>query len=85
MSKVLLVYDDFAELSNLDSALKKVGFDVIALTNEYTIKDQVVTFNPDVIVVCGDSSRVSTLSVGKKLKEKNLFLERKSLIATSKN
>ncbi|MCK6598704.1 MAG: hypothetical protein L6Q37_10100 [Bdellovibrionaceae bacterium] len=69
MSKVLLVYDDFAELSNLDSALKKVGFDVIALTNEYTIKDQVVTFNPDVIVICGDSSRVSTLSVGKKLKE----------------
>lgn len=69
MSKVLLVYDDFAELSNLDSALKKVGFDVIALTNEYTVKDQVVTFNPDVIVVCGDSSRVSTLSVGKKLKE----------------
>lgn len=69
MSKVLLVYDDFAELTAIDYSLKKVGFDVIALTNEFTIKDQVIAFNPDILICSGSSSRVSTLSVGKKVKE----------------
>lgn len=69
MSKVLLVYDDFAELTAIDYSLKKVGFDVIALTNEFTIKDQVIAFNPDILICSGSSSRVSTISVGKKVKE----------------
>jgi len=69
MSKILLVYDDFAELTAIDFSLKKVGFDVIALTNEFTIKDQIVGFNPDILICSGNSNRVSTLSVGKKVKE----------------
>ncbi len=69
MSKILLVYDDFAELTALDSSLKKVGFDVVGLTNEFTIKDQIVSFNPEILICFGNSSRVSSLSVGKKLKE----------------
>lgn len=69
MSKILLVYDDFAELTALDSSLKKVGFDVVGLTNEFTIKDQIISFNPEILICFGNSSRVSSLSVGKKLKE----------------
>jgi hypothetical protein len=69
MSKILLVYDDFAELTAIDFSLKKVGFDVIALTNEFTIKDQIIGFNPDILICSGNSNRVSTLSVGKKVKE----------------
>ncbi len=80
MSKVLLVYDDFAELTAIDYSLKKVGFDVIALTNEFTIKDQVIAFNPDILICSGSSSRVSTLSVGKKVKEMTRWLGKSVLI-----
>lgn len=84
MSKVLLVYDDFAELTAIDYSLKKVGFDVIALTNEFTIKDQVIAFNPDILICSGNSSRVSTLSVGKKVKEMTRW-QGKSLLIFPEN
>lgn len=80
MSKILLVYDDFAELTAIDYSLKKVGYDVIALTNEFTIKDQVIAFNPDILICSGSSSRVSTLSVGKKVKEMNRWQGKSVLI-----
>lgn len=69
MSKVLLVYDDFAELNATELSLKRVGFDVIGLTNEFTIRDQILVFNPDVLVAYGNTQRVSPASVGKKVKE----------------
>ncbi|MCB0368292.1 MAG: hypothetical protein KDD45_02345 [Bdellovibrionales bacterium] len=80
MSKILLVYDDFSELTAIDYSLKKVGFDVIALTNEFTIKDQIVSFNPDLLICNGNSSRVSTVSVGKKIKEMNRWMGKSILI-----
>jgi hypothetical protein len=80
MSKILLVYDDFAELNATELSLKKCNFDVIGLTNEYTIKDQVVTFNPDILVGFGQSQRVSSLSIGKKLKEMNRWAGKSVLL-----
>tara|TARA_B110001454_G_scaffold213372_1_gene231455 strand:- start:40504 stop:41562 length:1059 start_codon:yes stop_codon:yes gene_type:complete len=80
MSKILLVYDDFAELNATELSLKKSGFDVIGLTNEYTIKDQIVSFNPDILVGFGNSQRVGSLSVGKKLKDMNRWTGKSVLI-----
>lgn len=80
MSKILLVYDDFAELNATELSLKKSGFDVIGLTNEYTVKDQIVSFNPDILVGLGNSQRVGSLSVGKKLKEMNRWAGKSVLI-----
>ncbi|MGZ3781519.1 MAG: hypothetical protein ACXVCY_12780 [Pseudobdellovibrionaceae bacterium] len=69
MNKILLVYEDYADLMTVEAALKKVGFDVIGLTNEYSIAEQIVGFNPDLVVGSGRSGRVSSLGVGKRLKE----------------
>lgn len=80
MSKILLVYDDFAELNATELSLKKATFDVIGLTNEYTIKDQIVSFNPDILVGFGSTSRVSSLSVGKKIKEMTRWTGKSILI-----
>ncbi|OYZ13570.1 MAG: hypothetical protein B7Y39_17345 [Bdellovibrio sp. 28-41-41] len=80
MSKILLVYDDFAELNATELSLKKSGFDVIGLTNEYTVKDQIVTFNPDILVGFGNSQRVGSLSVGKKIKDMNRWTGKSVLI-----
>jgi hypothetical protein len=69
MVKTLLVYEDFNELTLTESYLKKVGFDVIGISNEVLIQDQILGFNPDIIVAHGKNLKVSSFSVGQKLKE----------------
>lgn len=69
MNKILLVYDDYTELMNAETSLKKIGFDVIGLTNEYSLAEQVLSFNPDAVVGFGAGSKVNSSSIGKKLKE----------------
>lgn len=69
MSKILLVYEDYAELMSAEFPLKKIGFDVIGIGTELGVKDQIVSFNPDLVIACGRGPKVSTLGVGKKLRE----------------
>ncbi len=73
MVKTLLVYDDFNELTLTESYLKKVGFDVVGVSNEVLIQDQILSFRPDIIVAQGNSSKVSSFSVGQKLKDNQRF------------
>lgn len=80
MSKILLVYDDFAELNATELSLKKCNFDVIGLTNEYTLKDQIIAFNPEIVVGFGNSQRVSSISIGKKVKEMTRWAGKSVLI-----
>ncbi|MCE3011326.1 MAG: hypothetical protein LW875_12025 [Proteobacteria bacterium] len=69
MKKILLVYDDFNELTLTESYLKRVGFDVLGIGNEILINEQILGFNPDLIVAYGRNHRVSSVSVGQKLKD----------------
>jgi len=69
MNKILLVYDDYTELMSVESALKRVGFDVIGLSSEYAVAKQVVSFNPELVIASGSSGKVNSLSVGKRLKD----------------
>lgn len=69
MNKILLVYEDYADLMSVESTLKKVGFDVIGLSSEYSVAEQMLSFNPDVVIGSGRGGKVSSLGVGKRLKE----------------
>ncbi|MFS4457593.1 hypothetical protein [Bdellovibrio sp. HCB2-146] len=69
MSKVLLVYEDYADLMNVEATLKRVGFDVLGVSSEYSLADQMLGFNPEVVVGSGRGGKVTTLGVGKRLKE----------------
>lgn len=69
MNKVLLCYEDFSEVMALQPILKKVGFDVASISTEFSITDQLLTFNPDVVIASGKGGKVSTASVGKRLKD----------------
>ncbi|KYG67731.1 hypothetical protein AZI87_00135 [Bdellovibrio bacteriovorus] len=69
MNKILLVYEDYADLMSVEATLKKVGFDVIGLSSEYSIAEQMLAFNPDLVVGNGKGGKVSSLGVGKRLKE----------------
>lgn len=79
MKKILLVFEDYSELTATEVYLKKVGFDVIGISNELLISEQMITFNPDIIVGHGKSHRVNSLSVGQRLKE-NVRFQGKSVI-----
>ncbi|WII73756.1 hypothetical protein QJS83_07685 [Bdellovibrio sp. 22V] len=69
MNKILLVYEDYADLMAVEATLKRVGFDVIGVTSEYAMADQMVAFNPDLVVGSGRGGKVNSLGVGKRLKE----------------
>lgn len=69
MNKILLVYEDYADLMSVEATLKKVGFDVIGLSSEYAIAEQILAFNPDLVIGAGKGGKVSSLGVGKRLKE----------------
>lgn len=69
MKKVLLVIEDFAEMSKMQTYLKKIGFDVIAQQAEMRLTEQIVSFFPDVVIAYGENKKVSSLSIGQKIKD----------------
>ncbi|PIS10494.1 MAG: hypothetical protein COT73_09105 [Bdellovibrio sp. CG10_big_fil_rev_8_21_14_0_10_47_8] len=73
MAKVLLIFEDYTELALTEVYLKRVGFDVMGISNEMGITEKVLTFNPDVIVAFGKGPKVSSFSVGQKLRENFRF------------
>jgi DNA-binding NarL/FixJ family response regulator len=73
MVKILLVYEDFNELTLTESYLKRVGFDVVGIGNEVLLHDQILSFRPDIIVAHGKNARVSSFSVGQKMKENQRY------------
>lgn len=80
MDRVLLVIDDIAYATHLESTFRKIGFEVEHLLNEMTLSDRLLIFNPDYVIVKGASAKVSAMSVGRKLKEANKFLGKVILI-----
>lgn len=80
MDKILLVYEDYADLMAVESALKKVGFDVLGLSSEYAVTEQILAFNPSLVVGSGKGGKVSAVGVGKRLKEMNRWLGKVVLI-----
>ena len=69
MAKILLIYDDYTELNAVQFTLKKVGFDCLGISTEFGTNQQVISFNPDIVVASGRGPKVSTVGVGRRLKE----------------
>lgn len=69
MDKILLVFEDYSAMVQLETTIRKLGFDAVGITNEMSLSDQVVTFNPDIIVAFGKGQKVSSVRVAQKLRE----------------
>jgi hypothetical protein len=67
--KILLVYEEYTEMMHTQSALIRVGFDVLGITTEYTLNENILSFNPDVVIALGRGGKVTTLGVGRRLRE----------------
>lgn len=72
MDRVLLIIDDIQYNRQVEVSLRKVGFEVESVNNEFNVNEPLLSFNPDYIIVRGNSSRLSVLNVGKKLKESSI-------------
>ena len=73
MDRVLVISEDIQYVSHLEMTLRKVGFDVESITNEYNLQEKLLSYNPDYIVAKGEASRASAQNIGKKLKENSKF------------
>lgn len=69
MDRVLLIIDDIQYSRHVEMTLRKVGFDVESSNNEFNLTESILTYNPDYIICRGNTTRLSVLSIGRKLKE----------------
>lgn len=69
MLRILLVYDNFQELTAVELVLKKIGFDVLGITSEFSLAEQLLAFNPQIVIAQGKSAKVSSAGVGRRLRE----------------
>lgn len=69
MKRVMLIYDDFAEMTQTETTFKKVGLDVYSKSNELRLKEEFMTFRPDVVVISGKGLKFLTLNVATKIKD----------------
>lgn len=69
MDRVLLVIDDIQYNRQVEMTLRKLGFEVESVNNEFSMNEPLLAFNPDYIVVKGQGQRLNILSIAKKLRE----------------
>lgn len=69
MLRILLAYDNFQELTAVELVLKKIGFDVLGITSEFSLAEQLLAFNPQIVIAQGKSAKVSSAGVGRRLRE----------------
>lgn len=67
-----MIIDDIQYSRHVEMTLRKVGFDVEVLSSEFNLAESILTFNPDYIICRGNTNRLSTHSVGRKLKEASI-------------
>jgi len=72
MKKLLLIYEDYSESSRFQAILKKIGFDANVINSPQRLGDQILTINPDIVIVHG-TLKFTSMGVGQKLKEINFF------------
>lgn len=82
--KVLLVYDDYNEMTIIESYLKRVGIDALGISNEHLISENLLGFNPDVVVGSGKTQKVNSLSVSQRLKENHKYHGKSLVILPAK-
>jgi len=80
MDRVLLIIDDIQYSRHIEMTLRKVGFDVESINNEFNMSDRILSFNPNYIICRGSSSRLTTLNVGRKLKDSNSKFTGKAIL-----
>lgn len=65
--------DDYNEGLRVETILRKVGFDVVSLGSEASLDKEILGFRPEVVIAAGQTSQLSSVSIGMKLKKHRTF------------
>lgn len=71
MTRLLLVIDDYNEMMYLQTLLKKLGFDVEAISQGRKFSDTSLGFNPRFIVMSAQGKNVNGIELVKKVRKHN--------------
>jgi DNA-binding NtrC family response regulator len=71
MRKILLVIEDYHERTYLQTMLKKIGWDVIGLSTELGLSEQILTFRPDAIFASQSIRRIQGIELLKNIKKRD--------------
>ena len=85
MDRVLLIMDDIQYNRHVEMTLRKVGFEVESVNNEFNINEPLLSFNPDYIICRGNSARLNVLNVAKKLKDSSTRYNGKVILVFPEN
>ena len=77
--------DDIQYNRHIEMTLRKVGFEVESVNNEFSLNEPLLSFNPDYIICRGNSTRLNVLNVGKKLKESGTRYNGKVVLVLPEN
>ncbi len=87
MKRVLLLTEDFNEMTFLETLLKKLGFDTVGIQNPGQMEEKAMALNPDLIIVSDEVKGQSTHTVVETICKSRLNLKviliRSDLKATS--
>ena len=67
--KVLVLMENFNELTQIEGTLRRLGFDVIGLQKPLSFNEKLISFSPD-LVVLHKSPRLNTADLIKKIKKR---------------
>ncbi len=71
MRRILLVIDDYREMMILQTLLKKLGFDAVAVQNDHQATEQMLVLRPEVVVADFVGSRIHALDLAKRMRRIN--------------
>jgi hypothetical protein len=75
-----VLIDDYNEMVQLETLLKKVGFDTIGIQNEQQVTEKLVAFRPEIIIVDFQGSKIHGLNLGSKIKKNASGIPRMALL-----
>ena len=70
MVKILLYIENYNEMAFLQTILKKVSFDVEICKNKASVRDVVITFNPEIIISTARGQKVNGLELVKNFSQR---------------
>ena len=71
MIKIMLVVDDYNEMTFLETFLKKLGFDVLGLSKDTGVTERLLGFPAEVMLMSARGKMVDGIQLMKKVKKSN--------------
>ncbi len=84
--KILLVLEEYQDLTEVQSLLMKYGWDVKSVKRDFLVKEEVFTFRPELIIASGKGRVIDGISLAKNLERKDgnpkfaLYLDRQQVL-----